>query len=425
MNNANYRISLDIHDTASQVTLSARKGETGRTIYASLTERGRPYEITEGCQAEFVCVRPNGRKLKNECVIEGNVIRYDLTMATVSTAGIAECEFRLMDASGALLTSPRFWLEVWATIYTEGDAVDSEIANMGVIKSANPGYSEVFMWSDGNPNNENRVGYFVGEDMARSASMVKICDSQSNIRGVSMAAPGFASNAPGSRYDENSALRPQYCYVGLLGFAPVIDHGACAVNGRCRAGDDGTAVPDTSGGGYLVVERLDEERVLILMEPAGDILVRVENMVQNMQTQSVYCFKVIIGTTWSGTKAPYTQTISVPGMLSTDEPTIAMAASEDIDTAQREWAAFESVYCITTGNGNIKVYSMSKTTTPFKIQMLVVRQGAPGSGGYAAVLYPGTTGDVIAEVDGKAYAIDNAELGQQPSQEHMYSFEIL
>lgn len=140
---------------------------------------------------------------------------------------------------------------------------------------------------------------------------------------------------------------------------------------------------------------------------------------------NVYAFVTTIGTTWSGTKAPYTQTISVPGMLSTDEPTIAMAASEDIDTAQREWAAFESVYCITTGNGNIKVYSMSKTTTPFKIQMLVVRQGAPGSGGYAAVLYPGTTGDVIAEVDGKAYAIDNAELGQQPSQEHMYSFEIL
>lgn len=269
MNHAINRFSLDVHSEVSQIQLDVRRWETARSLYINLTENGMPYEIAQGCTAEIAISKPDGSILKNACQIVENEIHYDFTTRTTSAAGMLDCEIRLMDGSGNLLTSPQFSVLVHSTIYDNGDAVEQEIVNANTVKSANPGYAEVFMWSDGNPNGEDRVGYFVTADMERSAAMVKKADAESAVRGVSMAAPGFASNGGINRYDDNSNLISHYCYVGLLGFAPVIDNGTCAVNGRCNPSADGTAVPDTSGSGFLVVERVDDTHVLILLEPSG------------------------------------------------------------------------------------------------------------------------------------------------------------
>lgn len=273
MNSAIYRISLDVHDVSTQIYLSARRWETGRTIQATLTENGRPYVISEGCSAEIVFRRPNGNTLKNPCVISGNVISYELTMLTTATVGVLACEIRLMDATGKLLTSPQFCLEVYATIYNYGDATESEIASANTVKSANPAYAEVFMWSDGNGGGEDRVGYFVCADTSRDAAMVRKAESMQNLIGISMSAPGYAANAPGERYDDNSSLRKQYCYVGMMGLVPVIDNGQCHVNGYCCPGAGGIAIPSTAG--FLVVERLDENHVLTLLKKGGGSSVSV------------------------------------------------------------------------------------------------------------------------------------------------------
>ena len=53
MNNSVYRISLDIHTVGSQVSLPIKRGDTARTICVTLTENGKPYQITDGCYAKY------------------------------------------------------------------------------------------------------------------------------------------------------------------------------------------------------------------------------------------------------------------------------------------------------------------------------------------------------------------------------------
>lgn len=309
MNHAINRFSLDVHSEVSQIQLDVRRWETARSLYINLTENGMPYEIARGCTAEIAISKPDGSILKNACQIVDNEIIYDFTSRTTVSAGTLDCEIRLMDGSGNLLTSPQFSILVHSTIYDNGDAVEQEIVNANTVKSANPGYAEVFMWSDGNPDGEDRVGYFVTADMERSAAMVKKADAESVVRGVSMAAPGFASNGGTNRYDDNSNLISQYCYVGLLGFAPVIDNGACTVNGKCNPGADGTAVPDASGDGFLVVERVDDTHVLILLEPSVAVQ---KNIKDYADTRTVSA--VLPAADWVGAAAPYTLRVAVEGL---------------------------------------------------------------------------------------------------------------
>lgn len=94
--------------------------------------------------------------------------------------------------------------------------------------------------------------------------------------------------------------------------------------------------------------------------------------VASKATTKVYT--ATIGTSWSGSAAPYTLSVSVPGILSTDTPIvdinfsgIAYSNKEDVVTA---WS---SIYRITTSNNSITVYADDKTTTAVPIQLKVVR----------------------------------------------------
>lgn len=125
MNQSTYRILLDIHNDSSQVSLSAKKGDTIRAIYATLTERGNPYNIGSDCTAVFTAKKPDGNILYNNCVIEGNVIKYDVSPQTTSAIGKVECEFRLYGVDNELITSPRFSIIVSDTVYSDEDVIES------------------------------------------------------------------------------------------------------------------------------------------------------------------------------------------------------------------------------------------------------------------------------------------------------------
>lgn len=358
MNYAYYRISLDVQDISAQVSLPVRRWDTGRGLMVTLTENGTPYEIKEGCSAEFVCVRPNGSVLKNPCEIDGNGILYHFTRLTTSLTGTMECEIRLTGVNGELLTSPRFILVVYATVYDYGDATESEVANANTVKSANPGYAEVFMWSDGNPDGENRIGYFVGSDTEHSAAMVRKASPGTDIRGVSMASPGFATNAPGGRYDDNGSLLPRYCYVGLMGFAPVIDNGRCAANDRCMPGEDGTAVKDDSGNGFLVVERIDDTHALILLDPAADMIVKVSNMVEkkldgirSLKFENVTIQKSAFLTDETYLDFPYRAAAELSGVVSSMVPEVVFPVA---DAVSGNYAPVAKCY-----DGGLYIYSAS------------------------------------------------------------------
>ena len=121
-----FKISLDVRTTASQATVTVKQGDTARRISVTLSERGKPYLISDECTAVFTAKKPDGNIIFNHCTIEDNVIHYDMTPQTSAAAGLVECEIRLYGGDGALLTGPKFTIVVGKTIYNEGDIVESE-----------------------------------------------------------------------------------------------------------------------------------------------------------------------------------------------------------------------------------------------------------------------------------------------------------
>ena len=126
MTNSYYKISLDIHDHGSHVSLKAKRGDTGRLLYITLMDGRNPYVMTSECYAVFTAKKADGNILYNKCSIIGNTISYEFTPQTTAAVGKAECEIKLYGAENKLLTSARFNLIVEDTVYNEEDEVESE-----------------------------------------------------------------------------------------------------------------------------------------------------------------------------------------------------------------------------------------------------------------------------------------------------------
>ena len=121
MNYSIYRVSLDMHDTSSQVMLNVKQGDSARKIHISLTDGGRPYKITADCTARLRARTSNGAILFNDCDIKDNVIEYTLTNETCKNVGIVECEVTLYGADSIEITSARFSLIVEGVITSDGE----------------------------------------------------------------------------------------------------------------------------------------------------------------------------------------------------------------------------------------------------------------------------------------------------------------
>ena len=119
MHRINHRVSLDIYEIASQFSLSLKQGDTSRRLIVALTVNGQIYKITDDCHAVFASTKPDGTIVLNDCIIQDNTILYDITSQNTSSVGIADCEITLYGGDGAVLTSPRFKLEVYETVYSE------------------------------------------------------------------------------------------------------------------------------------------------------------------------------------------------------------------------------------------------------------------------------------------------------------------
>lgn len=149
------------------------------------------------------------------------------------------------------------------------------ITKNGTVISTIADYAEIGEWSDGNPDNEDRTGYFVSIDPTVPGPEIKIAASTEDVRGAIMRNPGFSANATKDKFDANGELSPKYAYVGIMGLVPIIDKGRCTINQKCMPDDDGTAIPANSDFGYQVADRIDENTVLVVIEPNADAINRI------------------------------------------------------------------------------------------------------------------------------------------------------
>lgn len=154
------------------------------------------------------------------------------------------------------------------------------------VISPNADYAEVGEWADGNPDGENRLGYFVSiAEVGDNTIKIRKATSEDDVRGVSVYNPAFSGNASKDKYGADGELLPQYNYIGVMGIVQTIDNGRCTVGGRCMPDDDGTAIPSDNNMGYAVLERVDSRHVLIAVEPGADMIQRVKTDIKRIEEQ--------------------------------------------------------------------------------------------------------------------------------------------
>lgn len=136
------RMNLDLQQTDMQITLRAKRGDTGRLLRITLSNEGVPYWIAPDCYAVFTGKKPDGTVIYNQCEIENNEIRYRFTEQTCAVPGRIPAELRLYGTEGKLLTTAGFLLEVHDTVYhpedvlsqDEMDALDSLVLELWELR---------------------------------------------------------------------------------------------------------------------------------------------------------------------------------------------------------------------------------------------------------------------------------------------------
>lgn len=178
----------------------------------------------------------------------------------------------------------------------------------GTLSSPCADYSELFEWLDGNPNNEDRAGYFV----KLVGDKVTLADEFDTPLGVISAMPAIIGDSgemhwqgkfvtddfgrvqyhdvviPAEKDDEGNVIieehierqpmlnprwdasqeyvprlqRPEWATVGVLGKLAVYDDGTLQSGDLCRCGNGGKAVKSINNG-YPVLKRIADDKVLI------------------------------------------------------------------------------------------------------------------------------------------------------------------
>lgn len=183
------------------------------------------------------------------------------------------------------------------------------------FNSSGADYAEfVSEWADGNPNNEDRVGYFV---TLKDNKLYK-ANYGDYILGVTSGNPSVVGNSDETYFwkyerdefnrfiyinesildengneilDENGNVitgktekisdkynhnqeyiarkdRPEWDYVGMIGVIPVRDDGTCIVNGYCKCGTNGVATiaEDKDFFTYFVKERISDNVINVVVQ---------------------------------------------------------------------------------------------------------------------------------------------------------------
>ena len=122
MNRSTYRFTLDLQKHQSQMSIAVFVHDSAVRLYISLTDGGNPYHIEKGGRAVFYGKRPNDTPLCHNCMIDdtGRII-YDFNDQTASGVGITNCQIRIYDKDGELITAPRFSIVADERVVTETD----------------------------------------------------------------------------------------------------------------------------------------------------------------------------------------------------------------------------------------------------------------------------------------------------------------
>lgn len=83
---------------------------------------------------------------------------------------------------------------------------------------------------------------------------------------------------------------------------------------------------------------------------------------------------IITADGWTGEAAPYTNAVTVTGLLTTDAPLVDMIPSETYETAEAETEAYANIYKMVAADNQLTAYATEKPTVDISIQIKAVRK---------------------------------------------------
>ena len=239
----------------------------------------------------------------------------------------------------------------------------------GTVSSGNANYAEVGEWIDGNPDGEDRIGYFVCVDNNTPGVTMRKATADDDVRGVTVAAPAFSGNCSSGKFDSNGNLLAKYSFVAVMGMASVIDNGTCTVNGRCMPNANSTASPVDGDYGYHVIERIDDTHILISVEPGTDAQYNFKNYIDASKESKKLVFdNVTVATSAFVSDTTYSDygyraAISLDGVNSSMIPEVIFDA--DI-AASGDFSSVSAAY-----DGGVYIYSASVPSSDIVIPTIV------------------------------------------------------
>ena len=214
------------------------------------------------------------------------------------------------------------------TAFVIGNGTESSRSNAfrvtgkGVVYATNAAiqsgadYAEYFEWADGNPNEEDRVGYFVTFD-EDNQEKIRIANEDDYILGIVSGMPSVIGNGDecwkqryvlddfgryieetfeyevvvgfdeegneiretkiGTKWKENPeydqmqsyisrAERAEWSAIGMIGVLSVYDDGTCQVNGYCKCANNGIATATEERSGYRVIKRVTDNIIKVVLK---------------------------------------------------------------------------------------------------------------------------------------------------------------
>jgi hypothetical protein len=109
------------------------------------------------------------------------------------------------------------------------------------------------------------------------------------------------------------------------------------------------------------------------MKIVGNITADLDIVSKGFVEDRSETYSVEVNTTWSGSVAPYTKTITVSGITATDNPMVDVVLTGTYATDMDLLEDWFKIYRITTDTNSITLYATEIPTNTLNIQLKVVR----------------------------------------------------
>ena len=112
-----------------------------------------------------------------------------------------------------------------------------------------------------------------------------------------------------------------------------------------------------------------------LLDRAGavQLVQEVRSEVDSITGSMAKSFTANVGTTWVGNQAPYTQRVTVAGILASDKPIVDVVPDLDYALAGQQIDCWADVYKIVTIENGLVLYAHRQLGTAFPINIVCIR----------------------------------------------------